>query len=128
MTFDKDQMICFLWDQVKRLSQWTRQRDGEVQKGYSDMCKLENNNMIEHLKVVEPEVIEMPESVVEPEAPEPEPEPIPDPEPEPIIEEVVKEVVKETVIEVAESPVETIEADNVDELLEQYKKKIQTSE
>lgn len=123
--FTKDQMICFLWDQVKRLSAWTRQRDGEVQKGYADMCKLENKGLIKHLIVeaheaigVEPEwtdtsapienttellpipeVVEIIEEVIEP-------EPIPEPEPE----------IKETVKELTE--------DNLDELLEQYKKEL----
>jgi len=131
---DKDMLIAFLWDQVKRLSQWTRQRDGEVQKGYSDMCKLENKGMIPHL--VEEKVEEAHEAIgIEPEPIPIENETIPEPVPE-IVEEVVEEIVEEVVeeilpepeppkIEVVDPAPQPIESDNVDDLLEQYKKKLQ---
>ena len=82
-------MVAILWDQVKRLSNWTRQRDGEVQQGYSDMCKLENSGLIPHL-VKEPEPEPEPEPIEESTAfvePIVEPKPEPEPEPEPPAEE-----------------------------------------
>ena len=141
---DKDMLIAFLWDQVKRLSQWTRQRDGEVQKGYSNMCKLENKGMIPHL--VEEKVEEAHEAIgadsswnstnmSEDELALTQSIPIPDPVPE-VVEEVVEESVEEVVeeilpepeppkIEVVDPAPQPIESDNVDDLLEQYKKKLQ---
>ena len=56
-----------------------------------------------------------------------EPVPIPALEPEPeVVEEVIKEPEPKPVVEVVEQPEKEkpIEADNVDELLEQYKKAI----
>ena len=126
-------LIAFLWDQVKALSEKARQHDGQVQLGYSMMCKLENHGLIPHLK--KPEAIEevVNETVVEPvPALESEPieeEPIPEPVKEEVFEEVEKrepDVILKPAVIVVEVPEEEkpIEADNIDDLLEQYKKKI----
>ena len=141
-------MIAFLWDQVKNLSEKARQHDGQVQIGYSAMCKLENKGMISHLKK-EPKTVPVSDPEVNSTAypidvdsggntaPLPienetivEPVPIPALEPEPeVVEEVIEEVVEEIKPFVPaagtnEKKEKPIEADNVDELLEQYKKAI----
>lgn len=113
-------MVAFLWDQVKKLSEKVRQHSGEVQVGYSEMCKLENSGMIPHLRKEEPVMIptidtsgnpsEMPleipnETIVEEPLPVPiEEEPIPDPS------------IEEMVVKLTE--------DNIDALLEKYKLKL----
>ena len=130
-------MVAFLWDQVKKLSEWTRQRDGQVQLGHSQMCKLENAGLIPHLKKEEPKTIAEVEGTHEPEIMNEtvveEHIPIPALEPEPeVVEEVVKEVIEEVVEEVKKDVVpeivnpipEPIEGENIDELLEQYQKKL----
>ena len=130
MKLDNDMMIAFLWDQVKRLSERVRQHDGEVQKGYSDMCKLENKGLIPHLAVEEPEEVLNETEVMDVPVPleeEPIPEP-PEPEPEPDIEEVVDEVVEDTIAEIVDPEPHPIEADNVDDLLEQYRQKLEKKE
>ena len=105
-------MVAFLWDQVKKLSEKARQHSGEVQVGYSDMCKLENAGSIPHLRkepepdvevyeeVINETVVEQPPVVlIVKEEPIPEPVPEPAPEPKPEVTEI-------------------------NELLEQYKQKL----
>jgi hypothetical protein len=108
-----DEMVAFLWDQVKKLSEQVRQHSGEVQVGYSQMCKLENTGLIPHLKKPEPEPI---------------PEPEPEPEPVPIEKEPIPEPIPESVPE-PPSVEETkpLTEDNIDKLLEEYKQKLLSS-
>jgi outer membrane biosynthesis protein TonB len=114
-----DEMVAFLWDQVKKLSEQVRQHSGEVQVGYSQMCKLENAGLIPHLKKPEPE----PEPVIV-EEPEPEPEPVPEPiEKEPIPEPIPESVPEPPSVEETKPLTE----DNIDKLLEEYKQKLLSS-
>jgi outer membrane biosynthesis protein TonB len=120
-----DEMVAFLWDQVKKLSEQVRQHSGEVQVGYSQMCKLENAGLIPHLKKPEPEPEPEPVIVEEP-------EPIPEPEPEPVPEPIEKEPIPEPIPESVPEPPSVEETkplteDNIDKLLEEYKQKLLSS-
>jgi outer membrane biosynthesis protein TonB len=118
-----DEMVAFLWDQVKKLSEQVRQHSGEVQVGYSQMCKLENAGLIPHLRKPEPEPQPEPEPVIV-EEPEPEPEPVPEPiEKEPIPEPIPESVPEPPSVEETKPLTE----DNIDKLLEEYKQKLLSS-
>lgn len=118
---------AFLWDAVKELVDYTKSHSSEISTRYAAMCKLENAGVIPHLKKEAPLPIENETIPEPPPEPEPEPEPVIEEIVPDIVEEVVEEVVKDVVPEIVDPEPKPIESDNVDDLLEQYKKTLGTS-